>query len=207
MIHDTRVINMTTYGILRAVHRSALFAQWRLLPAVLGSVVMFATALAAPTTTSSTPPPVPAPPAVAAKAYIVLDFNSGQVLAESSADSRVEPASLTKIMTAYVVFSELEAKHTRLDALVTISENAWRTGGSRSFVEVGKQIPVQALIMGMIVQSGNDATVALAEHIAGSEEVFANVMNQRAQELGMQASHFTNSTGLPDPNHYTTARD
>jgi D-alanyl-D-alanine carboxypeptidase (penicillin-binding protein 5/6) len=150
---------------------------------------------------------IPAPPEIGAKAYILEDFNSGRVLAEGNADQRVEPASLTKIMTAYIVFRELAAGHLKLDDLVRVSEKAWRTEGSRMFAQVGAQIPVEALLKGMIIQSGNDASVALAEHIAGDEAVFAQMMNQQAERLGMKNTHYKNSMGLPDPEHYSTARD
>ena len=150
---------------------------------------------------------IPAPPTIAAKGFLLIDFNSQQVIAETNADSRLEPASLTKIMTAYIIFQELGAGNIQLQDLVTVSEKAWRMKGSRTFIEVGKKIPIETLLRGMIVQSGNDATVALAEHIAGSEEVFATVMNQRAADLGMMHTHFVNSTGLPHQDHFTTARD
>lgn len=150
---------------------------------------------------------VPPPPQIAARGYILQDFQSGRVLAALNADQRMEPASLTKLMTAYLVFDELRSGKIKLGDPVTISETAWRTEGSRTFAQVGTQISVENLIKGMIVQSGNDATVALAEHVAGTETVFASMMNQRAQMLGMTNSHFMNSTGLPDPQHYTTARD
>jgi D-alanyl-D-alanine carboxypeptidase (penicillin-binding protein 5/6) len=152
-------------------------------------------------------PLIPAPPAVATKSHLLEDFHSRKVIAESNADLRVEPASLTKIMTAYVVFRELAKGNLKLDDPVTISEKAWRTGGSRSFLEVNAQIPLETLLKGMIVQSGNDASVALAEHVAGDESVFVQMMNQNAQRLGLTSTHFMNSMGLPDPNHYTTARD
>lgn len=150
---------------------------------------------------------IPAPPEIGAKAYILEDFNSGRVLAEGNADERLEPASLTKIMTAYIVFRELTEGHLKLDDMVRVSEKAWRTEGSRMFAQVGAQIPVEALLKGMIIQSGNDASVALAEHIAGDEAVFAQMMNQQAERLGMKNTHFKNSMGLPDPEHYSTARD
>ena len=153
------------------------------------------------------PVQIPAPPEVGAKAYILADHFSGRVLAESNADQRLEPASLTKIMTAYVVFRELAKGNLKLDTMVTVSEKAWRTEGSRMFAQVGAQISVENLLKGMIVQSGNDASVALAEHVAGDEAVFAQVMNQNAERLGMKNTHFKNSMGLPDPDHYTTARD
>jgi serine-type D-Ala-D-Ala carboxypeptidase (penicillin-binding protein 5/6) len=149
----------------------------------------------------------PTPPHIDAQAYILVDFHTGQVLAESNADQRLEPASLTKLMTAFVVFQELRGKHIKLDDSVVISKHAWRTPGSRMFAEVNKTIPLQDLLQGMIIQSGNDASVALAEHVAGSEEAFASLMNQHAKTLGLEGSHFVNSPGLPDPNHYTTARD
>lgn len=155
---------------------------------------------------AAAPQPTP-PPAVTARAYLLQDFYSGEVLAESNADARMEPASLTKLMTAYAVFKALAAGKVQLTDKVTISEKAWRTGGSRSFVQVGTQVGVEDLLKGMIVQSGNDATVTLAEHVAGNEESFATLMNQYAKELGMEHSHFANSTGLPDPELYITARD
>ncbi|HSO83348.1 D-alanyl-D-alanine carboxypeptidase family protein, partial [Thiocapsa sp.] len=135
------------------------------------------------------------------------DFNSGQILAEMNADERLEPASLTKIMTGYVVFREIAAGKVALTDNAYISERAWRTGGSKMFIEVGKQVSIQDLLMGMIVQSGNDASVALAEHVGGSVEAFADLMNAHAQRLGMTGSHFTNPHGLPDPELYITARD
>jgi D-alanyl-D-alanine carboxypeptidase (penicillin-binding protein 5/6) len=151
--------------------------------------------------------PIPKPPATGAKSFIIQDFESGRVLAENSSDQSVEPASITKLMTAYVVFNELQAGNIALSDMVTISEKAWRTPGSRMFVEVNKQVSVEDLLQGMIVQSGNDATVALAEHIAGSEDTFAALMSRHAEEIGMTGSHFVNSTGLPDENHYMTAKD
>jgi D-alanyl-D-alanine carboxypeptidase (penicillin-binding protein 5/6) len=151
--------------------------------------------------------PIPDPPQLDVKGYLLVDHNSGTVLAEFNADERLEPASLTKIMTAYVVFRELAKGSLSLDDQVLISEKAWRTGGSRMFVEVGKQVSVHDLLLGVIVQSGNDASVALAEHIAGSEPTFAELMNTHAERLGMTNSHFVNSDGLPHPEHYSTARD
>ena len=152
-------------------------------------------------------PIIPAPPEIGAKAFILMDFASGRVLAEHNADERLEPASLTKIMTAYVVFRELVKGSLHLDDMVTISEKAWRTEGSRMFARVGVQIAVENLLKGMIVQSGNDASVALAEYVAGDESVFAQIMNQNAERLGMKNTHFKNSMGLPDPEHYASARD
>lgn len=151
--------------------------------------------------------PTPAAPSLGANSYILLDFNSGHVLVESSPDLRVEPASITKVMTSYVVFIELAGGNIKLDDLVNISETAWRTGGSRMFVEPLMEVTVEQLIKGMVIQSGNDASVALAEHLAGTEDAFAGLMNHYAVQLGMTNSHFMNATGLPHEDHYTTARD
>lgn len=152
-------------------------------------------------------PPVPAAPAVGARAHVLLDFNSGTVLSEKAADERLDPASITKLMTAYAVFSELRKGRMTLDELVTVSERAWRTGGSRMFIEVGTRVSVEDLIRGMIIQSGNDASVALAEHTAGSEAAFAELMNEYARRLGMENTNFRNATGLPAKDHYSSARD
>jgi len=151
--------------------------------------------------------PTPAPPIIGATSYLLIDSKTGHELATLEPDKAVAPASLTKLMTAYAVFHALRQGQIQLDEQVTVSEKAWRTPGSRMFIEVGKQVAVEDLLLGMIVQSGNDASVALAEHIAGSEAVFAEVMNQYAQALGMHSSRFVNATGLPDDNHYSTARD
>jgi len=151
--------------------------------------------------------PTPAAPIIGAKSYLVIDSKTGHEIASLDADAALAPASLTKIMTTYVVFSALKQGQITLDEEVTISEKAWRTEGSRMFIEVGTRVTVEDLVLGMIVQSGNDASVALAEHIAGSESVFAEMMNQHAAALGMYSSHFRNATGLPAENHVTTARD
>lgn len=151
--------------------------------------------------------PAPAPPVIGAKSYIVVDAHSGYELASMNADEQLAPASLTKLMTAYAIFRALREEQVRLDDQVTVSENAWRTPGSRMFIQVGTRVSVQDLLLGMIVQSGNDASVALAEHVAGSEPVFAEVMNQYAATLGMHSSHFQNATGLPGDAHFSTARD
>jgi D-alanyl-D-alanine carboxypeptidase (penicillin-binding protein 5/6) len=151
--------------------------------------------------------PLPAPPEISATGYLLIDFHSGKVLAEKGADKRLEPASLTKIMTAYTVFRELKQGNILLEDSVLISEKAWRTPGSRMFIEVGKKVKMIDLIKGMIIQSGNDACVAIAEHIAGSESTFAELMNSHAKRLGMEDTHFINSTGLPHENHYTTPAD
>lgn len=149
----------------------------------------------------------PKPPTVAADSYLLMDFHSEKILAEKDIHRQVDPASITKMMTAYVVFSELKSGRLNKSDLVTVSEKAWRTGGSKMFIEVNKQVSVDDLIKGMVIQSGNDACVALAEHIAGSEETFANLMNQHAKKLGMKNSHFVNATGLPHENHKISAWD
>jgi serine-type D-Ala-D-Ala carboxypeptidase (penicillin-binding protein 5/6) len=153
------------------------------------------------------PMSIPTAPQVDARSYIVTDHRTDKILAAKDAVVRVEPASLTKLMTAYIVFQELSVGKLKLDEQVTVSEHAWRSEGSRTFIELGKPVSVQDLILGMIVQSGNDATIALAERIAGTEETFAQMMNANAKRLGMIGSHFENSSGLPSPQHYTTARD
>jgi len=149
----------------------------------------------------------PVPPTLAAKSWLLLEMGSGQVLTAEKPDERLEPASLTKLMTAYLSFSALRQKSLGLDQPLPVSEKAWRMGGSKMFVKVDTQVTVEELIKGMIVQSGNDACVVLAEAIAGSEENFVQMMNREALRLGMKSSHFVNSTGMPDPQHYTTARD
>lgn len=151
--------------------------------------------------------PIPKPPGVDARGYILIDHASGRMLAGLKQDERMEPASITKLMTAYAVFKAIAEKRLALDEPITISERAWKSEGSRTFVQVGTQVPAEVLIKGMIVQSGNDATVALAERVGGTEEAFAQLMNEYAKRLGMKDSNFTNSTGMPDPNLYTTARD
>ena len=150
---------------------------------------------------------MPAAPQLAAKSYYLEDFDSQKVLASYEADTEMPPASLTKIMTAYVVFKEITSGNLNLSDLVTVSEKAWRTGGSKMFIEVNKQVSVDDLLKGVIIQSGNDACVALAEHIAGNESTFAQLMNQHAQKLGMMHTNFENATGLPGPKHYTSAHD
>ncbi len=151
--------------------------------------------------------PVPAPPEFDASAWLLRDHHSGQVIAEHNADSPHDPASLTKMVTVYVVFAELAAGKIALDEQVLISEKAWKMPGSRMFVEVDKRVSVENLIRGVIIQSGNDASVALAEHLAGDESAFSDLMNQYSERLGMTGSNFVNASGLPDPEHYTTARD
>jgi len=147
------------------------------------------------------------PPPLAARSWLLLDHASNQVLAEQAGDERVEPASLTKLMTAYLSFSALRQKRISPDQVVPVSERAWKAPGSRMFIEPNRPVTVKELLYGMIVQSGNDACIALAEVIAGSEESFVAAMNREAQRLGMKNTKFMNATGLPDPQHYASARD
>ncbi|MBS4018254.1 D-alanyl-D-alanine carboxypeptidase family protein [Azonexus hydrophilus] len=149
----------------------------------------------------------PVPPVLAAKSWLLIEISSGQVLAAEQPEQRLEPASLTKLMTAYLTFSALRQRTLTLDQPLPVSERAWRMGGSKMFVKVDTRVSVEDLIKGMIVQSGNDACIVLAEAIAGSEENFAQMMNREARRLGMTQTNFRNSTGMPDPEHYTTARD
>lgn len=153
------------------------------------------------------PLPVPPPPTVAAKSWVLYDFLADQTIAAQNPNERIEPASLTKMMTAYLTFEALKQKRITLDQVVPVSPRAWKAQGSRMFIEPNRPVTVNELIHGMVIQSGNDACIALAEAIAGSEEVFAQMMNQQAQKLGMKNTNFVNSTGLPDPKHYTTAHD
>ncbi|HBW08915.1 MAG: D-alanyl-D-alanine carboxypeptidase [Pseudomonas sp. BICA1-14] len=150
---------------------------------------------------------VPSAPQLAAKSYMLMDAASGEVLVEHNGDERLPPASLTKLMTAYIATLEIQKGQISDSDMVTVSEKAWRTGGSRMFIQVNTQVSVDDLLHGIIIQSGNDASVAMAEHIAGSEEAFADLMNSTAQRLGMANSHFMNATGLPDPDHYSSAND
>ncbi|WP_339118740.1 D-alanyl-D-alanine carboxypeptidase family protein [Halomonas sp. BMC6] len=150
---------------------------------------------------------IPAPPQLAASSWILMDANSGRILAEHNSDERLPPASLTKLMTAYLVERELDRGTINLTDMVNISENAWRTGGSKMFIEVGDRISVDNLLHGIIIVSGNDASVAMAEHLAGGEAPFADLMNQHATRLGMNDTNFMNATGLPHENHYSTAHD
>jgi D-alanyl-D-alanine carboxypeptidase (penicillin-binding protein 5/6) len=157
---------------------------------------------------AQTAPPLALPvPAIAARSYLVVDFNSGQPLAALDPQSRVEPASLTKLMTAYVTFMALKQKRIRPEQVVAVSQHAWRAEGSRMFIEPRRAVTVAELIRGMIVQSGNDACIALAEMIAGSEDAFVALMNREAERLGLKNTRYANVTGLPHPQHYSTAED
>ena len=150
---------------------------------------------------------IPSPPVIGAKSYLIIDATTNFEIATLDPDLRLPPASITKLMTAYVVFQALKSDQIMLSDEITVSEKAWRAEGSRMFIEVGKKVSVDDLLMGMIVQSGNDASIALAEHIAGNENLFADIMNQYAYQLNMTNSNFMNASGLPDTNHYSTAND
>ena len=150
---------------------------------------------------------IPSPPVIGAKSYLLIDATTNHTIASLDPDLKLPPASITKLMTAYVVFHALNNDQISLTDLVTVSEKAWRAEGSRMFIEVGKKVSVEDLLMGMIVQSGNDASIALAEHIAGTEMLFSDLMNQYAKQLKMTNTYFMNASGLPDENHYSTAND
>ncbi len=147
------------------------------------------------------------PPPVAARAFALLDVQSGQMIASVGADERFEPASLTKLMSAYLIFGALRDRKLAPAAAMPVSERAWKAGGSRMFIEVGKAVPVEELLRGMIVQSGNDATIALAEAVAGTEEAFVELMNKQARRMGLTNTAYQNSTGMPAPGHHASARD
>ena len=164
------------------------------------------------TTTAMAASAIPAPPQLAAKSYVLMDAASGQILLENNGDERLPPASLTKLMTAYIGTRKIRSGEIGEQDPVPISEHAWRTGGAASggstmFLPLNSQVPVDALLHGIIIQSGNDASIALAEYISGSEDAFADLMNKTAADLGMTNSHFMNAPGLPDPEHYSSARD
>lgn len=177
----------------------------RLASAAVAALVSFYSYFASaqlPTMQSDVPPPP-----MTARAYVLFDATSGQILASQALTDRFEPASLTKLMTAYLVFEAIKNKKLTLNQTVPVSERAWRAQGSRMFIDPKQTPTVEQLIRGMIVQSGNDASVALAEAVAGSEETFAQLMNRRARSLGMKNTNFLNATGLPNPQHYSTAED
>ncbi len=178
----------------------------RLVPMLLACLLMVSSLASA----QSVPQPqtmIPSPPQLAAKSWILMDADSGRVLVEHNADERLPPASLTKLMTAYLVERELDRGNIALDDMVRVSENAWRTGGSKMFIAVDTQVSIRDLLYGIIISSGNDASVAVAEHLAGGEGPFADLMNQHATRLGLHNTNFTNSTGLPHPEQYSSARD
>ncbi|ERS82358.1 D-alanyl-D-alanine carboxypeptidase family protein [Halomonas sp. PBN3] len=185
----------------------------RLLPVLLACLALLLT-LPALAQEGPTPDPapqpqvlIPSPPQLAASSWILMDADSGRVLAEHNADERLPPASLTKLMTAYLVERELDRGNIAMDDTVPVSENAWRTGGSKMFIEVGERVSIRDLLYGIIIQSGNDASVAVAEHLAGGEAPFADLMNQHADRLGLTNTSFRNATGLPAEDHYSSARD
>lgn len=149
----------------------------------------------------------PSAPLTNAKAFILIDVDSGKIIAEKGSNERMPPASLTKMMTLYVISNALRSSQIHLKDMVRVSREAWKIGGSRMFIKEGNQVSVEDLLKGIIVDSGNDACVAMAEHVGGSENAFTDIMNQQAQKLGMSSSHFTDSTGLPNPDLYTTAKD
>jgi D-alanyl-D-alanine carboxypeptidase (penicillin-binding protein 5/6) len=155
--------------------------------------------------------PIPAPPAIDASSFALLDFQSGELIASNNPDARVEPASITKVMTVYIAFDEIKKNRLKLDDTALVSEKAWRQGKdsseSRMFIEVGTRVKIEDLLRGIIIDSGNDASVALSEHMAGSESVFAEMMNQYAKKLGMSNTHFADASGMPSQEHFTTARD
>lgn len=164
------------------------------------SILMSTQVLAAPVI-------IPSPPQLAAEGYLLIDATTGETLVEFNAEQRLPPASITKIMTSYVAAKELGRGSITLDDEVRVSIKAWRMIGSRMFIKEGDLVRMEDLLRGMIIQSGNDASVAIAEHISGSEDAFADIMNQYAAQLGMENTNYMNATGLPDDNHFTTARD
>ena len=151
--------------------------------------------------------PIPPAPNLNVKAYVLMDYDSQMILASSNEDLMLPPASITKMMTAYVAFTELKEKNISLDEEILVSKKAWKTGGSKMFIEVGKRVKVRDILQGVITVSGNDASVALAEHISGDERTFTTYMNQMAENLGLENTNYANSTGLPSDNLYTTAKD
>lgn len=179
---------------------------------MLKRLFCFVTSLSLSAVSIAAPAIIPAPPQIAASGYLLIDADSGHVIVEHNADEKLPPASLTKLMTSYVLSYELEAGNVSNSDKVTISKRAWAqnpvfAGSSLMWIEVGKEVELGKLHKGVVISSGNDASVAVAEHLAGSEEAFADVMNQHAQILGMSDSHYVNSHGLPHADHYTTARD
>jgi D-alanyl-D-alanine carboxypeptidase (penicillin-binding protein 5/6) len=191
--HDNTIMNFSFATPLR--------------PLMLAVMIQALIAVAAPAAAQMPALPIPSPPRVDADSFILLDFNTGRILAELDPDRAVEPASLTKLMTTYIVFAEVQSGRLALDEEVLISERAWRMGGSQMFIEVGMRVSVSDLLRGVIVQSGNDASVALAERIGGTEENFALMMNAQAEAMGLTTARFRNATGLPAEDHLVSARD
>lgn len=200
-----KVVLVTGAMMLTFAATSASVAQSTVSAPSPAAAAAVSTQYAAPVTVS-TLSSIPAP-TIAARAWIVIDVVTGQTIASFRPDQQVEPASLTKIMTAYLAFNALEEKRLTLDQQVNVSETAWKTKGSRMFIEPNRPVTVQELLKGIIIQSGNDASVALAEAIAGSEQAFAQLMNEQAKRLGMNDTHYMNATGLPNAQHMTTVQD
>jgi serine-type D-Ala-D-Ala carboxypeptidase (penicillin-binding protein 5/6) len=165
------------------------------------------TTVTQPASATAQPTLIPTPPNIDAKAYVLMDANSGQIIAQKNMNQKLPPASLTKIMTMYLISQALQNKTITPDDKVTISKEAWKMGGSKMFIKVGSQVPINELIQGIIVASGNDACVAMSEHVAGSQDSFVGMMNAQAKALKMNSTHYTDCTGMPDDNHYTTAYD
>ncbi len=188
-----------------------LLHRLRLIPTLLVCLLMVSTLVSAQSVPIPQQPQpqtmIPSPPQLAAKSWFLMDADSGRVLVEHNADERLPPASLTKLMTAYLVERELDRGNINMDDMVRVSENAWRTGGSKMFIEVDTEVSIRDLLYGIIISSGNDASVAVAEHLAGGEAPFADLMNQHATRLGLHNTSFANSTGLPHPEQYSSARD
>ncbi|WP_444984170.1 D-alanyl-D-alanine carboxypeptidase family protein [Halomonas mongoliensis] len=186
------------------------FQRLRLVPLLLACLLMVSSLASAQSVPVPQPQPqtmIPSPPRLAANSWILMDADSGRVLVEHNADERLPPASLTKLMTAYLVERELDRGNISMSDMVRVSENAWRTGGSKMFIEVDTQVSIRDLLYGIIISSGNDASVAVAEHLAGGEAPFADLMNQHATRLGLHNTNFKNATGLPHPEQYSSARD
>lgn len=186
------------------------FQRLRLVPLLLACLLMVSTLASAQSVPVPQPQPqtmIPSPPRLAANSWILMDADSGRVLVEHNADERLPPASLTKLMTAYLVERELDRGNISMGDMIRVSENAWRTGGSKMFIEVDTQVSIRDLLYGIIIASGNDASVAVAEHLAGGEAPFADLMNQHATRLGLHNTNFKNATGLPHPEQYSSARD
>lgn len=174
---------------------------------MLRRLCLFSISMLLITQLSAAPVIIPSPPQLAAEGYLLIDATTGETLVEFNAEQRLPPASITKIMTSYVAAKELERGSISLDDEVRVSIKAWRMIGSRMFIKEGDMVGLEDLLRGMIIQSGNDASVAIAEHVSGSEDAFADIMNQYAAQLGMENTNYMNATGLPDDNHFTTARD
>ena len=208
------ILPLPASGTLRSTYSKTVSIMFK---KFIHTLLISSAILLVPAAVAQTPQPQPQPqaaaplmpqaPTVAASSYLLIDANSGKVLVEHNSDEPLPPASLTKMMTSYIASMEILRGQLKESDLVLVSEKAWRMGGSKMFIEVGNQVPVIDLLRGIIIQSGNDASVAMAEHIAGSEDGFADLMNSHAKRLGMVNTHFENASGLPSENHYSSARD